>query len=130
MIDAVRCTAEEIRNELARLADEDELNHGLGPAALDYHRAAQQTWEWILGEAPSPIFGYQHVSDKTFDDELRFVYRVIEEDNPTHAAGLYEELRGEGFTPDYLLGAYRALQWLRGGPQDPYADMYHPIPWR
>jgi hypothetical protein len=130
MIEAVRCTAEQIRVELARLADEDELNHGLGPTALAYHRAAQQAWEWILGEAPSPIFGYQHVSDKTFDDELRFVYRVIEEDDPDRQAELYEELRGKGFTPDYLLGVYRALRWLRTGPASPYAHLVHPIPWR
>lgn len=129
MIEAVRCTAEQIRVELARLVEELEIYRGI-PDALVYYHAAQQTWEWILGEALSPIFGYQHVSDKTFEDELRVVYRVIEEDNPTHAAELYEQLRGKGFTPDYLLGVYRALQWLRGGPQDTYAHMYHPIHWR
>lgn len=130
MIEAVKCSAEQIRAELARLDEEDELNQVLGPDALAYHRAARQTWERILGQAPSPIFGCQHVSDQAFDNELRFIYRVIEEDNPTRQAELYDELRGKGFTPDYLLGAYRALRWLRTGPASPYAHLYHPIPWR
>jgi hypothetical protein len=130
MIEAVKCSAEEIRAELARLDEEDELNHILGPDALAYHQAARRTWEWILGEAPSPIFGYQHANDQNFENELHFAYRIIKEDDPARQAELSEKLRLEGFTADYVLGAYRALQWLRGGPDDPHAHLYHPIPWR
>jgi hypothetical protein len=130
MIKEVKCTTEQIRAELARLDEEDELNRLLGPAALAYHHAARQAWKWALGEAPSPISGYPKLTDQTFTDELHLLYRVIEETNPIRSAELYDQMQAKGFSPDYLLGAYRALRWLRTSPTSPYAELQHPIPWR
>lgn len=85
------------------LTHEDEIVREWGRDNADYFGAIITTFDWRLGEGPSPVFGYDEFSDDLYFEEYNAA-RYIVEDGKTPPPHL---------TPDAVLAVYRALPWVR-----------------